>query len=115
MENNEQESWHRNVVSWGQFALAILVVAGSIFSVLTLWERRVTVLEERQAFVLRTLAQDQSELALLRSTISNKLDSIQSQLTQITLELTKHQAISEALDEMGPGGVGKVRIPKSRQ
>lgn len=113
MENNN-EAWHQTAVSWGQLLISIVAVVGSLTGFILYNERRITVVEERQAFVLKAIAQDQSDMNDIRSLISLKLDAIQNQLTTITVELAKHKAIGDVLDEMTIGGTGRLRIPRKQ-
>jgi hypothetical protein len=101
-DNDEQQrkAWHTATVSWGQFALAAAGILGAV--VATVWidrlavDRRLTILEERQAYVLRELVNSDTELAMVRSDIARRLDTIQTQLVQITIDLARHQSVQKS-------------------
>lgn len=104
----QRETWHTTAVSWGQFLIGALGIAGSIFA--AVWvdrlamDRRLTIVEERQAFVLRTLQANDLEIDAIRADIARRLDAIQAQLVQISIDLARHQSrVNEGMN----GGNGK--------
>lgn len=100
MSNNDdmqRDPWHTGAVSWAQFLIATGVALASVLG--TIWidrlavDRRLTILEERQAFVMRALQQNDAELQSIRSDIARRLDTIQAQLTQLTIDIARHQVL----------------------
>ena len=90
MEQEEpRTTWMAGSVSWGQLLIALAAVMGSVFMDRLTIDRRLTIVEERQQMVLRTIEGDQRELINVKNDIARKLDMIQSQLATINLELAR--------------------------
>lgn len=115
-ENDEVQGWHQSTVSWGQLVVSLVVAIGGVASFIfvdrMVIDRRLTVLEERQTFVLKSIAQSQSDAVAFRGELAVKLDSIQQQLNQMLVEFAKHQAGSYAAEEREARN--GVRLPKGR-
>lgn len=109
-DDQEQKThWAQAAVSWGQFLIALVALAGSLFIDRIAYEKRITQIEERQAFVLKQLAQNDAELAQIQVRIERRLDEIQRQLAAVITELAKHQAVSDRMRELNDKA--GVRIP----
>lgn len=95
-DETQRDPWHMGLINWGQFLLAIGIAMATILG--TMWvdrlavDRRLTILEERQTFVIRELQQNDAELAAIRADIARRLDAIQAQLVQISIDLARHQS-----------------------
>jgi hypothetical protein len=97
MTNHEEhdaptESFWAGSVSWAQLMIALVTMLAGGAAFLMATERRITLLEERQSYVLRTIASHEAEMVSLRREILTKLETMASDINLLRLELAKHQA-----------------------
>jgi hypothetical protein len=98
MQNTDERrtSWHQATVSWGQLIVALLLgfvtTIGSVFIDRLSVDRRLTVVEERQQFVLKSISEMQSQTTSFRAEIGAKLENLQRGINEVILALTRHEA-----------------------
>ena len=90
-DDEPRESIWATTVSWGHLAIAVVTMLAGGAAFLMAAERRMTLLEERQAYVLRYIAQDINDAAALRKEIIGRLDQLVGDIYNLRLELAKHQ------------------------
>lgn len=54
-EHRRGKNWHEAAVTWGSFVLSIAAFVGALLADRLASEKRVTQIEERQAFVMKAL------------------------------------------------------------
>jgi hypothetical protein len=95
-EESKKAAWHQATVSWGQLIVAMLLgfvtVIGSVFIDRLAVDRRLTVVEERQQFVLKSISEMQAQTASFRAEIGVKLDNLQRGINDVIITLTRHEA-----------------------
>jgi hypothetical protein len=108
----EEGHWLQQAVSWAQLLIALAAVVVPVLVTLIVdrvtGERRTTQLEERQAFVLRRLADIGVDEASFQRDVRTSLEALQKQLQAMTLEMARHQALEDRAAGNG------VRIPRVR-
>ena len=114
MENETEREggrthWVQSAVSWGELLISLLAVIVTVASIIVLTERRITQIEERQQFVLRYIADDTANQVTYQREVRASLDEIKRQLSMLTIELTRHQAVEERYEKQSG-----IRIPKAR-
>ena len=88
-DTQERTPWLSGAVSWGQLLVALAAGVASVFMDRLALDRRLTITEERQQFVIRTMEQDQRNLVSLQTELTRRLESVQSQLNSIELSLAR--------------------------
>ena len=117
-ENEAQPSaldrthWMDSAVSWGQLLIALVALIGSSVAMLVAYERRLVTVEERQQGVLRAIADLRADEAVERATITRKLDTLVAQMTMLTIDIARHQALSEVQEVRARREHNGVQLPK---
>ena len=95
-EEAKRVAWHQSTVSWGQLIVAMLLgsvtVIGSVFIDRLAVDRRLTVVEERQVFVMKSISEMQSQTTAFRNEITTKLENLQRGINDVIITLTRHEA-----------------------
>ena len=89
-----RESVWTTTVSWGHLAIAIVTMLAGGAAFLMAAERRLTLLEERQAYVLRYVAQDINDAAALKKEVIGRLDQLVGDIYNLRVELARFQAVN---------------------
>lgn len=101
MEHDETPSIWQAAVNLGHLVIALIGLLALLGGFLLTNERRFTIVEERQAFVLKHIADDAQDAAAFRIDMIRRLDSMALQLTNMTIELARHQAQEEMRQGVG--------------
>jgi uncharacterized protein YoxC len=122
-DGEDRTPWTRRIVSWGHLVAAVIPLVVGLFVDRLAFEKRFTILEERQAYMARSLGQMEttsvqmqnvynSKINGLQSDVNRKLDTISQQLNQLVIEVTKQQAgfWRHEQDETNRPGI---KIPKT--
>ena len=84
-------------VSIAQLVLGVIAAIGSAGGFFILSEHRQTIVEERQAFVLQYITSDQIDTKARRAELAAKMDVLTIAIAQLSADLARHQAVSEAM------------------
>jgi hypothetical protein len=124
-EDDKTKTWHREMVSWGHFVLTIVgmfvaLASGWIVEKIAL-EHRLTVLEHATQVHSEMIRQEIEDVKSYRenaakadAALSAKADGLSAQMNLLMIELAKHQAISDAYEDMEHPKNGRLKIPQLR-
>ncbi len=110
--DNEPQSWLATAPTWLHLLLAILATGGSVALFMLQNEKRIAVLEERQAQVIQHQREQATLSESFRRELLLKIDSLSTQITVLTIEYAKHEARYNVIN--GGGGTG-LRAPVKQQ
>jgi hypothetical protein len=98
--HDRRESWASQAVNWGQLIIALLVMLGGIFLDRLVLDRRVTIVEVEQKATVAGIDKASLADATFKSSISQRLDLIQAQLAQISVQMAQSQSLGDRLSTL---------------
>jgi hypothetical protein len=95
--HDRRENWASQAVNWGQLVIALVVMVGGIFVDRMALDRRVTVVEVEQKAMGSNIDKETAAASVFKTGLSQRLDVIQAQLTQISVQMAASQSLGERI------------------
>lgn len=108
----ETQSWLTTTPTWLHMLFGAATIIGSVALFVLQNDRRISILEERQAQIIRHQNEQNTATEGFRREMLTKLDSLSTQITVLTIEYAKHEARYNVIN--GGGGTG-LRAPLKQQ
>ena len=102
--------WYEITASVGHLVLAVLlaIIGGGSVVFSYLWDshKSVTLLQERQAVVMKYTAEDMATSAEHERRIAQALAAISHQVEELKIEIVRHMAATQAVSDYANGNAG---------
>lgn len=108
--NESPTKWYEISASVGHLVLAVLlaIIGGGSVVLSYIWDnhKAVTLLQERQTFVLKYIGEDMASSAEHERRIAQSLAAISHQVEELKIEIVRHMAASQAVSDYNNGNAG---------
>ena len=109
-DDEDRAKWYEISASVGHLVLAVLlaIIGGGSVVFGYIWDnhKAITLLQERQNYALKYIAEDMASSADHERRIAQSLASIAHQVEELKLEIVRHMAASQAITDYNNGNAG---------